>query len=81
MVKIGEVFDSIKGVLPNMMDLGIGIATGVWFLTILDGPWSRHFSFKETRQRADECIDRGIKIDDEVHSELKSFETRTLISY
>jgi len=59
-----EWIKSIASNLPNIVDLGIGLGTTLWFYYLLKVPWNLYLSARRIRIEGEESIEQGIKPDE-----------------
>jgi len=50
--------------LPNIVDIGLGLGTTIWFYYLLKVPWNLYLSARRIRIEGEESIEQGIKPDE-----------------
>jgi hypothetical protein len=81
MVTFADIVSNVKAIVPNAMDLGIGVATGIWFYTVVKVPWDIYFTSRDVRLDAEDSVKLGLHVDPKSVRDAKSFETTSLIAY
>jgi len=59
-----EWVKSISMNLPNIVDIGLGLGTTLWFYYLLKVPWNLYLSARRIRIEGEESIEQGIKPDE-----------------